>query len=110
MHPAAMHEHVGYELIDVEVGRLEEVQTEYTGKVYSHRSNQLSDEEHHDVDDEKILCNYGDISHYRKSLYLVIPQSKANAVPKQLSQRSVRRKPTGIRLPCKITKKSFDKG
>lgn len=59
-----MHEHVGYKLINVEMGRLEEVQSKDCCEVYAHRLNNHRYEKHDNVDDEQVFRDLWDISHY----------------------------------------------
>ena len=63
VHPSGMHEHVCEQLPDVEVLRLEIVQSEDIGEVDAPHSQHAVGKEAEDVDNKEILCNRGYLAH-----------------------------------------------
>ena len=50
-----MHEHVGHQLIDVEVGCIQEMQTQHIAKVDAPTLSRDHGKIHDDVDDDQVL-------------------------------------------------------
>lgn len=63
MHHAAVHEHIGEELIEMEVLGEEEVQAEQIVEVYAHAEEHFVGKESYHVDDKQIFGNGWNISH-----------------------------------------------
>ena len=69
MGQVAVHEHIGDQLVDMEVVGQKEMQTQdvvqpVVGFVAdAHTTHEHREEKHHDVGDEQTLCDYGYFSH-----------------------------------------------
>ena len=63
--PACVHEHVGEELVEPEVGGLEKVEAQQVVEVYAVAHGHQFAEKHQQVDDYDILCYRGYVEHNR---------------------------------------------
>jgi len=86
MLPSAMHEHVGYQLEQAEIGGQYEMKAETVVKVYAYAPHYIHEQEHAHVDAEEPPCYCRNISHYLPLVREVRPRLRGTG--RKISKKS----------------------